>query len=460
MRLSSVFCLFTMDGSTVNDMAMAEEKRHGNDNGLVKRRRDGSEKDKEARKEFGNRVYLKEATVTVDVGQVKDARAADIIKAVTEQIGDRRILAVRPKQAKEYEVTLEREDDTEFLMDGLTINGVNCEVKRLQNRDYVVSFMHLPVYIADEEILNKLEGWGVSPISKIKRRMYPGTCIEDGTRFVKTRFPKEVASLPYSTKIETAEGPQYCRVMHSHQVKTCRLCMSPDHVVKDCPDFKCFKCEERGHFARDCNAVRCPDCKEVLNKCECWMGSEEEEEQRVDGQMHERDNEEQEDEPRVLQNSETTGNTSTEEQEGEYNGQLIQSQQEEETWTQMDLTESLESALVAVDLKEQRNKEQRNKERIAVQKEGDGWTQMDMTEGLQSVLDTVELNEQRNKDETDVKESEGGEDKEEKQLKSAKRRRPVKVMPNLETARKKTIKEDSIKSVNKYDVLKDLQEMN
>lgn len=438
----------------VNDMAMAEGKRYGNDNGLAKRRRDDSEQDKEGRNDVGKRVYLKEATVTVDVGQVKDARAADIIKAVTEQIGDGRILAVRPKQAKEYEVTLEREGDTEFLMDGLTINGVNCEVKRLQNRDYVVSFMHLPVYIADEEILNKLEGWGVSPISKIKRRMYPGTSIEDGTRFVKTRFPKEVASLPYSTKIETAEGPQYCRVMHSHQVKTCRLCMSPDHVVKDCPDFKCFKCEERGHFARDCNAVMCPDCKEVLNRCECWMGSEEEE-QRVGGQMHERDDGEQEEESGELQNSETTGITDTEEQEGEYNGRGIQLQQEEETWTQMDLTESLESALVAVDLNEQRNKEQ-----IAVQQEGDGWKQMDLTENLQKVLDTVELNEQRNKDKTDVKEGEGGEDKEEKQLKSAKRRRPVKVMPNLEMARKKTLKEDSIKSVNKYDVSKDVQEMN
>lgn len=164
---------------------------------------------------------------------MKDARVPDIIKVVTEQIGDGRILAVRLKQAKEYEVTLEREDDTEVLMDGLTINGDNCKVKQLQNQDYVVSLMHLPVYIADEEILNKLEGWGVSPISKIKRRMYPGTGIEDRMRFVKTKFPKEVASLPYSTKIETAEGPQYCQVMHSHQVKTCGLCISPDHVVKD-----------------------------------------------------------------------------------------------------------------------------------------------------------------------------------------------------------------------------------
>lgn len=49
---------------------------------------------------------------------------------------------------------------TQFLIDGLTINGIECEVKRLQNREYVVSFMHLPAYTADEEILNKLGGMG------------------------------------------------------------------------------------------------------------------------------------------------------------------------------------------------------------------------------------------------------------------------------------------------------------
>lgn len=66
--------------------------------------------------------------------------------------------------------------------------------------------MHLPVYLDDREILEKLEGWGVYPISKIKRRVYTGTDIEDGTRFLEVRFPKEVALFPCSTKLETAKG--------------------------------------------------------------------------------------------------------------------------------------------------------------------------------------------------------------------------------------------------------------
>lgn len=160
---------------------------------------------------------------------------------------------------------METEDDTEILIDnGLTIKGVKSEVRRLQNRDYVVSFKHLPVYLANEEILSKLERWGVFPISKIKRRLYPGTNIEDGTRFVKNRFPEEMVSLPYSTKIETAEAPQHFRVMHTNQVKTCRLCMSSENVMKERPEFRCFKCDERGHFARTCTAVSGPDCKLAL----------------------------------------------------------------------------------------------------------------------------------------------------------------------------------------------------
>lgn len=63
--------------------------------------------------------------------------------------------------------------------------------------------------------------------------------------------------------------------------------MSPEHFLKDCPDFKCRKCEEHGHFARECNAVKCPDCFKTLNKCECWMqNNEEQEEQQMNGQMH------------------------------------------------------------------------------------------------------------------------------------------------------------------------------
>lgn len=235
------------------------------------------------------RIYSKEATATIDISKVHNGGAEDIIRAIKEKIGVEKIIAVRPKTNKQYEVTFEMEEVWDGLINGLQIKGQICDVKKLQDREYVVSFMHLPVYLEDDDITSKLEGWGVTPTTEIRRRFYPGTEIEDGTRFVKVKFPKEVASLPYSTRFETAEGSQYFRIIHSRQVKTCRLCISPEHILKDCPEFKCFKCDEQGHFARDCTAIECPDCGKPLNKCECWMeGNEEESEerQRMERQVH------------------------------------------------------------------------------------------------------------------------------------------------------------------------------
>ncbi|KAI5629931.1 hypothetical protein C0J50_10389 [Silurus asotus] len=435
-------------------MAMAGEVHTVTDDGLVKRQRVAKNTKKKVSSGIADRIYLKEATVTVELGHLNEIRVSDLIKAITERIGEGKILAVRPKQNKEYEVTLEQEEDTEFLLEGLVINGCNCEVNRLQNRDYVVSFMHLPVYIADDEIVKKLKGWGVFPVSKIKRRVYPGTNIEDGTRFVKTRFPREVASLPYSTKMETAEGPQYFRVMHSHQVKTCRLCMSPDHVVKDCPDFKCFKCEERGHFARDCNAVTCPDCNLPLNRCECWMGNEgEEDDQQVDGQVHESDSERREEDITTTPDGETTVDKGVKQgQKGDnQDGNL---QQGGGIWTQLTLTESLQDALDRVE-KEDRE----NGTSVDIQKDGDPGTQMELTDSLQIDLTAMESDNPVCKErETEVEDGEGKEE-EEKQAKPTKRRRSVKAIPNVDVARKKVPKQDIVRSENRFDSLKDLEEM-
>lgn len=399
-----------MDGNISTDFEMAGQPKWQRNHGSNKIQRNGQEQRNEGGKENFKRVYKKDATITVDLQEEKDVRALDIIKAVMGKIGEGKILAVRPKQANEYEVTLEREEDTEILMDGLDIKGKTFEVKRLHNRDYVVSFMHLPAYIDDEDILNKLEQWGVTPLSLIKRRVYPGTNIEDGTRFVKVRFPREVVSLPYSTKMETAEGPQYFRVMHSHQVKTCRLCMSPDHVVKDCPDFRCYKCDGRGHFARDCNAVKCPDCREVLDKCNCWIESEEDEEEQVSGQVHEGDTEmDQGGETGEMEVSQTTKNNDIKEGMDKGKKELEQTRQKEEKGIKMDRTVGQESV---PDRAEQKDNEQN----------------MEMDKGLE----------------------------EDNSAKSSKRRRSIKVMPNIEVAKKRLVKKQN---VDKNEAVKDLKEM-
>nr|AAI54031.1 Zgc:171886 protein [Danio rerio] len=416
-----------------NGTTSLEERRIENNNGQVRetntpnKEQWGKQQQERQQERRSEKKYKKEATVILNVDKIKEVRVLDIINAITEKCGHGKILAIRPRQEKEYEITFETEETCDKLLDGLKIKGENCEVKSLQNRDYVVSFMHLPAYLEDQIILDKLESWGVFPISDFKRRLYPGTEIEDGTRFIKARFPKEVISLPYSTKLETAEGMQYFRVLHSNQVKTCRLCMSPDHMVKDCPDFKCYKCEERGHFAKNCDTVKCPDCLKYINKCECWMEEEEEEEveNQVSGQMHEgnRENESNEGEKTTAQVQQTTTDEITDEEvtKGKKRKEtdIQQTEQEEDlVWTPMDITPSFKSILDATEnevLKEQTKETERETEKHEVETEKDNF--------------------------------------EKRQT-----RRSAKAFSKMETTRKKVFKKGQLKSHNRYEFLRSLGE--
>lgn len=62
------------------------------------------ERTKAQREKFLERKYLKKAAVIVNIENV---RVENIIKAVSKQCGHGKILALRPRQGKEYELTME-----------------------------------------------------------------------------------------------------------------------------------------------------------------------------------------------------------------------------------------------------------------------------------------------------------------------------------------------------------------
>lgn len=96
------------------------------------------------------------------------------------------------------------------------------------------------------------------------------TDIADGTRFLKVKFTDTVKSLPYSTKFETVGESEHFRVIHDRQVKVCRMCIQPGHIVRDCPSLKCFKCGKQGHYARECEFVdECDTCSQKTPLCMC-----------------------------------------------------------------------------------------------------------------------------------------------------------------------------------------------
>ncbi len=158
----------------------------------------------------------------------------------------------------------------------------NVKLESCVQQKKMVSFLNLPSYIEDEDIVQKLVNWGVTPILPVRRRFYPGTTVADGTRFLRVKFSQEVTSLPYNTKFMTEEGAQFFRVIHDNQVKTCRLCSSAEHERKDCPLFACRECLVQGHYARDCKALRCQGCNKTMLRCSCETDEEEYEEEEMD----------------------------------------------------------------------------------------------------------------------------------------------------------------------------------
>lgn len=165
-------------------------------------------------------------------------------------------------ERRTYELTMKDEAAKKKLMDGVRVKGAIVHPRGIVNNEMVVSFINLPVYLEDEKILAKLEEWRVKPLSVIKRRVWPGTDMMDGTRFLKVRFTNEVRSLPYSTRFETLRGTEYFRVIHDRQVRVCRMCIKPGHLVRECPEFKCFTCGKVGHHARECEERKARETEE------------------------------------------------------------------------------------------------------------------------------------------------------------------------------------------------------
>lgn len=232
------------------------------------------------------RDYKKEATLTMTVNDPEKITMMMIIKAVEEKTGIGKLYGLRKKSNFDYELTMENEPDCDKLMDGLLLEGQFCEIKKLCKTERMVSFLHLPNYIKDEEIIKKLVDWGVNPILPLRRRFYQGTTVADGTRFLRVRFPKDIVTLPYNVRFDTEEGLKYFRVIHDDQLKTCRLCASTEHEKKDCPQYTCRECLEQGHFARDCQAPWCQSCEKIWMRCTCESEEEDNTEMEIEMQEH------------------------------------------------------------------------------------------------------------------------------------------------------------------------------
>ena len=218
----------------------------------------------------GGGTTVKELTFVVDVKDNKVVKADNIIDELEKSYGVGSVLAVVPRSGNLFDVTVKNKELVDDLCSsGLHVSGRKYDCNAIYSSHKLVSFMHLPVFIEDEELIGRLTSLGVELKSPIKRRKYPGTNVEDGTRFVVCKFPPNITSLPYSLKVEIDKDRfEYVRVKHDNQAKVCTKCYSDDHLYANCPLNKCYRCNTFGHLARNCDNIPCQKCK-YIGRCEC-----------------------------------------------------------------------------------------------------------------------------------------------------------------------------------------------
>lgn len=217
--------------------------------------------------------FSKEKTVLISCvlegsGKVEPDSVIDEIEL---KCGRGSVIACVPKTGSGYEVVFRERQMMEPILGDLSVSGKTFKVTELESSFRYVSILNLSMYVTDAEIIERFSKIGVEVVSPIKKhKMKSKNYIYDGTRVFKAKLPPNMKSIPYSMKFSVNEKETaYYRVIHNHQVRVCHGCFSPDHIYKDCPDFKCFECGEQGHISRKCLKNKCSFCFYKKENCKC-----------------------------------------------------------------------------------------------------------------------------------------------------------------------------------------------
>jgi hypothetical protein len=230
--------------------------------------------------------YTRDSTIRIEGLQITKGEAIKVIEETEAITGLNTVLAVVDNvDSGTCDVTLDSKENAVKLLHGIEINDVEYNVSLIFSDTTVVSFMKLPSYIEDEEIISKLQAKGIKLVSPVYRRAIPGTQVADGTRFVKCVFPPGFVALPWTIGFKQGSTTKYYRVVHNNQTKVCSLCMSAEHVQRQCPHFICKRCGEQGHTKRRCHTKECIRCKEFPLNCRCCE-NDESDETSYDGRCH------------------------------------------------------------------------------------------------------------------------------------------------------------------------------
>ncbi|VDI05863.1 Hypothetical predicted protein [Mytilus galloprovincialis] len=197
--------------------------------------------------------YSRDCTIRVIGISTENVQAISVIRAIEHVTGLNSVLAVVKDDTSSYDVTLDSKSNATKILSGVEILDKDYECSLMYSDTTVVSFMYIPAFIEDDDIIDMLRDRGIKIVSPVFRRVcVPGTQVADGTRFVKCVFPPHIIALPWSMPFKNA--------IHLNM------------FTKNCPYIICGGCGEQGHVARRCRAAKCEHCHELPLKCKCKKG--------------------------------------------------------------------------------------------------------------------------------------------------------------------------------------------
>ena len=119
--------------------------------------------------------YSRDSTIRIEGLQLKEGEAIKVIEETETITGVNTVLAVVDNvDSGTCDVTLDSQENAVKLLHGIEINDVEYNVSSIFSDTIVVSFMKLPSYIEDEDIISKLQANGIKLVSPVHRRAIPG----------------------------------------------------------------------------------------------------------------------------------------------------------------------------------------------------------------------------------------------------------------------------------------------
>ncbi|VDI72674.1 Hypothetical predicted protein [Mytilus galloprovincialis] len=163
--------------------------------------------------------YSRDCTIRVIGISTENVQAISVIRAIEHVTGLNSVLAVVKDDTSSYDVTLDSKSNAAKILSGVEILDKDYECSLMYSDTTVVSFMYIPAFIDDDDIIDMLRDRGIKIVSPVFRRVVPGTQVADGTRFVKCVFPPHIIALPWSMPFKVGKNTKYYKCVHNNQTK-------------------------------------------------------------------------------------------------------------------------------------------------------------------------------------------------------------------------------------------------